>query len=222
VGKYVVVGALIFAISFTAFEGYLFRNAGYPPTVNNSQQGITLSYPNILDVSLTEIVQDIKNTPVFSLLMLEHPGEVSIGTIVLDTGWRSGHVEVVLYQESANLGFRFSASSGGPYHVSFTSLSGTPTRFNFYQQTPDMVLQQIDDLGLQWYYDCAIEAYQNKTGTKPEINELQVSVQWDDFANYQGMTFLMTGSYVNDGRGGGVFFANFQPNGTLNYFNTTT
>jgi hypothetical protein len=167
-------------------------------------------------------VQNVKNTPTFKLLMLEHPGEVSIGTITLDTEWPSGRIVVVLYHKPDDLGFRFSANSGGPYHVSHTSLVGMPSRFNFYQQTPDMVLQQVDDLGLQWYYDRAIEAYQNKKGVAPEINALKITFMWGNQGNYQGMVIEMIGSYVVDNRGRGVFFANFQPDGTLNYFNTAT
>jgi len=219
--KYTILAAMIFAISFSAFEGYMFWNAGYPPTFGSSQPGVTISYSNILNASLTEIVQSVKKTPTFSLLTLEHPGEVTIETMTLDTTFRGGRIEVVLYQESSNLGFNFGASGGGSYRILVAPWGGTPlSQMRPQQQTPDETLKQIDNLGLQWFYDRAIEAYQNKTGTTPDINALQVSIQWDNFANYQGMTLLLIGSYESNSSGHGVFFANFQPNGPLNYLNT--
>ncbi len=56
--KYILIGGLIFAISFSACENYLLRNAGYPPTFEPSQPAITVSYPNILNASVVEILQD--------------------------------------------------------------------------------------------------------------------------------------------------------------------
>ncbi|MCL2288799.1 MAG: hypothetical protein FWC33_06495 [Candidatus Bathyarchaeota archaeon] len=68
--KYILIGGLIFAISFSACKNYLLRNAGYPPTFEPSQPAITVSYPNILNASVVEILQDIKSTPAFSILDL--------------------------------------------------------------------------------------------------------------------------------------------------------
>jgi len=228
--KYAVFAVMIFSISFSAFEGYLFLNAaGYPPTFDTAQPDVTLSYDNILTVSLTELVQSAKNTSAFKLFMLEQPGKVTIESITLDTGFRGGRIDVLFSQVSSNSVFgswansiRFSASGGRAYRVYLSSWVGTTlSQMYSQQQTSDEMLQQIDNLGLQWYYDCAVEEYQNKTGVVPEINALQISIQWESHANYKGMTLLMIGSYENNGRGRGVFFANFQPDGTLNYLNTT-
>jgi hypothetical protein len=219
--KYVLFAVMIFSISFTAFEGYLLWNAGYPPTYS-SQSDVTISYPNILNASLIDVVQSVETSLTFKLLRLEYLGEVNIETITLDTGFRSGRVEVVLYQGSSKIGFRFSATGGESYRATIPRWYGTPLSQRYPQkQTLYETLQQIDKLGLQWYYDCAIGAYQNKTGVAPEINNLQISVQYECYEAYMGITLLMIGSYVDSGgRGGGVFFANFQPDGTLNYINT--
>jgi hypothetical protein len=105
---------------------------------------------------------------------------------------------------------------------SFFDGGGTPFSQKYPQrQTLDEMLQQMGDLGLQWYYDCAIENYQNKMGVTPEINALEVSIKWESYTNYQGLTLMMIGSYERNGHGSGIFFANFQPDGTLNYFSTT-
>ncbi|MCL2359343.1 hypothetical protein [Candidatus Bathycorpusculum sp.] len=223
--KYALFAVIIFSISFPVFEGYLFWNAGYPPTFGTAQPDVTLSYDNILAVSLTELVQSIRNTSTFKLLMLEHPGEVTIESIKLDTGFRGGRIDVQLSQSSFDSAFgsgansiRFSASGGGVYRAYFSSWVGTTlSQMYSQQQTSDEALQQIDNLGLQWYYDHAVEGHQNKTGATPEINALQISIQWESHTNYEGMTLLMIGSSENNGRSRGVFFANFQPNGTLNY-----
>ena len=69
--KFFVVAVLIFAISFTAVEINLFSNAGYPPTYSASQPGITISKSNILNISLSQLVQDIENTPTYKVLTLQ-------------------------------------------------------------------------------------------------------------------------------------------------------
>lgn len=218
--KYVIIAVMIFAICFTTLEGYLLWNAGYPPTFMPSQQSVTISYSNILNVSLTQIVQSIKNTPTFSLITLEHPGEITFESMELDTTLRGGRIEVVLYQKSSNLGFTFVCSNGHSYHASVSSWGGYPPSRMFPQeQIPEETLKQIDTLGVRWFYNRAIEAYQNKTGVNPNINALQVSIQWENYGTYQGMTLLLKG-YESNYTGHGVFFADFQPNGTLLYLNT--
>ncbi|MCL2133933.1 MAG: hypothetical protein FWH37_00010 [Candidatus Bathyarchaeota archaeon] len=222
IAKYTILAVMIFAISFSTFEGYMLWNAGDSPTFGISQSGVTLSYPTILNVSLTEIVQSVKNASTFSFLMLEYPGEVKIETMTLHTIFGGGGVEVVFCQESSKLGFRFSTSNGGSYHAAVTRWSGVPfSQMYPQQQISDDVLRQIDNLGLQWYYDYVVGIYQDKTGVVPEINDLQVSVQWDNCVNYQGISLLLMGSCENSELGqsnNNVFIANFQPNGTLNYF----
>jgi hypothetical protein len=221
--KYMILAVMVFAILFSGLEGYLLWNAGYPPTTGSSQSAVTISYPNILNMSLTEIVQSVKNTPTFNLIMIEHLGEVAIETMTLDTTFSGGRIQVILYQDSSNLGITFASSSGGSYHASVASWGGTPLSQMYpQQQTPDDILKQIDTLGLNWYYNRAVEAYQNETGTTPEINALQVSVQWDNYATYQGMTLQLIGSYESNSKGHSVFIASFQPDGTLNYLTTST
>jgi hypothetical protein len=221
--KYLILAVMVFTILFSGLEGYLFWNAGYPPTAGSSQSDVTVSYTNILNMSLTEIVQSVKSTPTFNLIMIEHPGEVTIETIALDATFSGGRIHVLLYQDSSNLCITFASSNGRSYHASVAPWGGTPLSQMYpQQQTPDDTLKQIDTLGLNWYYNHAVEAYQNKTGTTPEINALQVSIQWDNYATYQGMTLQLIGSYQNNSKGHSVFIASFQPDGTLNYLTTST
>jgi hypothetical protein len=218
--KCVIITLMVFTISFSTLEIYLFWNAGYPQTFTPSQPGVTISYPNILNASLTGVVQSAKNTPAFNLIALEYFGQITFESIKLDTSLRGGRVEVVFCQDSSSLGFRFVSSGGHSYHVSIFSWDGQPFSRTYPQeQTSKETLEQIDALGLRWFYDSTIRTYQNRTGVNPDINALQVSVQWENYGNYQGMTLLLIGSYESNFSGHGVFFADFQPNGTLLYLN---
>jgi len=239
--KYTLLATTIFSLSFSAFESYARGHVEYPPTFGTSQPGVTISYPQILDVSLIEAAQSVKNTLAFKLFMLEHPGETITSIIALDTvDYQGGRIEFILSQQSANSFFNamgsnsisFSAKSGEAYQiydvpiVSLTDNTRTVSKISPQQQSSDKALQQIDDLGLQWYYDRALEAYQNKTGVIPEITGLKISFhsygsfQSDDMI-YEGssLEILGSGEYSNSPFGRSVFLANFQPDGTLNLIN---
>ncbi|MDR0470638.1 MAG: hypothetical protein LBH79_02785 [Nitrososphaerota archaeon] len=239
--KYTLLAVTIFSLSFATFEGYARGHIEYPPTFGTSQPGVTISYPHILDVSLIEAVQSVKNTLAFKLLMLEHPGETIIGIIALVTiDYQGGRIEFILSQQASNSFFNamgrnpisFSAQNGEAYKiydvptVSLTDNALTASQIPPQQQTSNKSLQQIDDLGLQWYYNCAIEAYQNKTGIIPEITGLRISFcNYGSFQSgdmtYEGPSLEILGSddYNNSPFGRSVFLANFQPNGTLNLIN---
>jgi hypothetical protein len=222
--KHTLVIVSIFALSFSAFEGYMFQNAGHPPTFGDLQSDNTIKHSGILNASVTEIAQDIKNTPIFGLLMIEHPGKVSATCILL----KNNSIEVGFGIGSAC--FSFKSSNGEPYHVSrvpILTFDSVSNQMNIQSQIPEEeAFQQIDSLGLQWFYNQAIEAYQKQTDTTPEINELEIQISLGYIGvydkTYQGWILNMNGSYKNEymNMGSFVFYANFQPDGTLNYFNS--
>ena len=216
--KFLIIAVMVFVIFFVVFEFYVLGNAGYPPTSEPAQEGVTISYSNILNASLTQIVQSAKNSHAFNLLAFEYPGAITLESMNLHTGWPGGRIQVEFYHKSADLSFMFICSNGYPYHVSTVPWVGDPPSVRFTQaQTPEETLSQIDALGLRWFYNSAIESYHNKTGVDPDINVLEVSVQWEDYGNYQGMTLLLSGMHQSGNHGSGVFFADFQPDGTLLY-----
>jgi len=239
--KYMLLAVSIFSISFSAFEGYALWHTEYPPTFGTSQSGVTISYPHILDVSLIEVAQSVKNTLTFRLFMLEHPGETIIDIISLDTvDYMGGRIEFVLSQQSSNRFFNdgernsisFSASNGEAYHVCDVPIisvddSAFPVpQMPLHQQTSNEALQQIDALGLQWYYDRAMEVYQNKTGILPEITGLRISFSRYGYLGSGDMTYegpileiLGSDDFNNSPFGRNVFLASFQPDGTLNLIN---
>jgi hypothetical protein len=217
--KYMLVGMFICVISFSAFQNYLYRNAGYPPTFNPAQPDVIISYPNILNTSIVDIIQGIRNTPAFSLLSLEFPGENTVILINLDTrapGIDSGSI-LVRFDHASKVDIAFRSDRGNPYEVRTIIWSRVwPTYVQ--SKTVDESLQQIDELGLQWFYDRAIEEHQNKTGKTPEITGLEVIIRWDEYKTYQGLTLQVT-CYYGDSKTipPTAFTAYFQPDGTLLY-----
>ena len=188
--KRMLIIMFICVISFSAFQSYVFWNAGYPSTFDPSQPDITVSHVNILNVSLVEIVQEVKNTAAFSLLSLEYPGNNVLKSINIDTRFSGGSIEVRFHNPSFKFDFYFDSYHGRPYtawsrSVSWSKLDLSPIQ----PQTADKCLQQIDDLGLQWFYDRSIEAYQNKTGITPEITVMSISVTWN-CETYQELAYL--------------------------------
>ena len=173
--KFFLVAVMIFVISFTAVELNLFSDAGYPPTYSSSQQGITLSKSNILNVSLAQIVQDIENTPTYKVLTLQL-GPATAENIKLDTSLPGGSVQVDFYGQRSNAYFYFLSNSGHPYRVSV----GTYIKNQFHPQwfAAKDAFTQIDALGLQWFYDRALEMAQNRTSNLPTIDSLSITLTY--------------------------------------------
>ncbi|MCW4016618.1 MAG: hypothetical protein NWF06_09635 [Candidatus Bathyarchaeota archaeon] len=216
--KYLVLSLMVFGICFTSFERQVFSDAGHPSTYDASTPDITLSYPKILTVSLTEIVQGIKETPAFNLFSLEHSGDVTLESVELSTTYPDGRIEVNFYTETSSMGIRFTSSAGHHYITSVRHWIGPPSSQLYYQkQTPEETLKQFDNLGLQWLYDQACEQYQNRTGTSPTVTSLDVSTQWQEYGEYRGMTLLLSGWQQVNNDPEDLFHAEFQPDGTLLY-----
>jgi hypothetical protein len=222
--KFLVVAVLIFSISFTTVEIILLGNAGYPPTYNSDQPNITFSTANIPSVLLTKLVQDIERTPTYKFLTVQF-GETTAETIKLDTAFpsRGGYVQVDFYGKNSDAYFYFSSSSGYPYHLNVgISKTTLTTRFHPQAQSAKDSFSQIDNLGLQWFYNRALEIAQNKTGSVPKIDALSFTMTFEDNGyigydgtqvSYEGITVQLTGSL----NGRGTLIADFEPNGTLIY-----
>ena len=216
--KFFVVAVLIFSISFTAVEFNLIRNAGYPPTYSISQQG-TISKNNILNVSLAQILQDIESTPTYKMLTLQF-GSMTAENIMLDTSIPGGLVQVDFYGQKSNTYFYFLSSSGYPYHVNV----GTYSANQFHPQglAAKGAFVQIDTLGLQWFYDRALEIAQNRTSNLPTIDSLSITLEYGGNVDYEGLFVQFIGSHqtINPNgsvNGEGVLIATFKPDGTLLY-----
>jgi hypothetical protein len=215
--KYLLVGVLILTVLFAATETYLFRTAGYPPTVNPSQPGVTISRSTILGTSIFELVQGIKNTSAYSLLTLEYFDENVLKYVELTTrspGIDGGHV-LVRFHHSTTVDFSFQSYFGRPYEVS-ARLWNLVFPAHIQQQVVDESLQQIDALGLQWFYDRTLETHQHIfVGSIPEITDIQITIEWADYETYQGLALRMQCFYELSEATYASFTSIFQPNGTL-------
>ncbi len=220
--KFFVVAVLIFSISFTAVEFNLIWNAGYPPTYTSAQPGITISRANILNASLIQIVQNIERTPTYEFLTAQF-GATTAETIKLDTSFPAGLVQVDFYGNNSDAYFYFSSSSGNTYHVNVGSSRTTyTTRFHPQAQPAQDSFAQIDALGLQWFYDRALDIAQNRTGSVLKIDALSFTMTFEGqgyigydrtYVSYEGITVQLIGSL--DGES--TLIADFEPNGTLIY-----
>ncbi len=218
--KFLVLSIMIFAISFAGTEAYLFQNAGYPPVP--SQSDVTVSMQTMLNVSLTEIVRGIEQSPTFSLLRLEH-GTLIFESIGINPIGIAGGISVSYFIEDTHSIARFSCWDGGQYRVSISHLIGQPFSEEYGStQTSGETLIQIDALGLQWFYDQAIGLAQNRTADLPTVDSLSISLNYEKYGDYQGITVQLIGSHqtvLPDGNihGNGVLIASYQPDGTLLY-----
>ncbi|HLN89969.1 MAG TPA: hypothetical protein VK253_07875 [Candidatus Binatia bacterium] len=218
--KYFVLSLMIFGIAFGSFERYVLWNAGFPSTLMPSETAVTISYPRILNVSLTEIIQSAKNTVAFNVFRLEHPGEARFESILLDSTFPGGEIEVTFYNEAANMGFGFISSAGYHYHASNLPWIGQPLSSIYSQvQPPEEALEQIDNLGLHWFFDRASEIYENKTGANSNVSSLEISTQWQQYGHYQGMILQMIAWQRNGDSIQNTFIAAFKPDGNSLYLN---
>jgi hypothetical protein len=73
----------------------------------------------------------------------------------------------------------------------------------------------IDERGLPWFYNQALELAQNKTGTTPKVDALSLTVNFEDriYISYVGITLTLVGSF----KGQSTLIADFEPTGTLIY-----
>lgn len=223
--KISLIIVMLFAISFASAEAYLFQNAGYPPTYSPSQP--TLSMQTMLNASVTEIVQGIEQSPTFHLLKLEHK-EITLESIGLNPIGVTGGIYVTYFIEDTHSIARFTSSGGHQYRLSISQLIGQPFSQKYPStQTAQDTLMQIDTLGLNWFYNEALQIAQNRTSNLPTIDSLSISLTYESNSGYQGITIQLIGSHqtvLPNGsiNGEGVLIADFQPDGTLIYMSRPT
>jgi len=219
--KYIVLTVMIFAITFASVEVYLFQNSGYPPTYSPMKPNDTLSMQTMLNASLTEIIRGIEQSTSFRLLKLEH-GNIIFESIGLNPIGIGG-IDVNYFIEDTHSYVRFTSSGDRQYHISISHLIGQPFSEKYSSmQTVEQTLTQIDALSLQGFYNKALQIAQNRTSDLPTIDSLSISISYEGYRDYQGITLQMLGHHetvLPDGsiNGKGVLIADFQPDGTLLY-----
>ena len=134
-------------------------------------------------------------------------------------------VQVDFYGQHSNTYFYLVSSSGYPYHVSV----GTYIKNQFHPQwlAAKNAFTQIDALGLQCFYNRALEIAQNRTSNLPTIDSLSITLTYGSNTDYEGLFVQLIGSHqtvIPNGsiNGKGVLIAVFKPDGTLLYMSQPT
>jgi len=213
--KYALIGIVLFVLVFMSLGLYLFNFAG--PIVP------LVSYSNILDASLTPYLQTLEQSPSFSFLQAEHFGTLTFEDLSIHSIYSNapGGLEWTFYTGDLKCRLLIGQSGGQPYSYDLINYhsSSLPQNYPSNQQITSS-FNQIDSLGLHWFYDQAVGEYQNATGAKPTITDLVLNIGFDNVNNYQGITLVMTGLKAgHDSHGNkiypSVFSVEFEPNGNI-------
>ena len=225
--KFTLALVMIFSISFTAVEGYLLWNAGYPATYTPTQPTVTLNLQKMLNASIEQIVQSAEDSQTFALLKLEYGSNLMFESMNLSpsSGYlrSGGYISVDFASSSGNRYFHCYSADGHQYIIQVTTYNSELISQQSSQQTVDMALKQIDALGLNWFYNQALEIAQNRTTNLPSVDSVVVTLAFGEgFGGYQGLSLQLTGFHQTvqpNGsiNGDGVLISEFQPNGTLIY-----
>jgi hypothetical protein len=224
--KFTLALVMIFSISFTAVEGYLLWNAGYPATYTPTQPTVTLSLQKMLNASVEQIVQRMEDSQTFALLKLEHGSDIIFESMNLSpsNGYlNGGYISVDFASSSGNKYFHCYSADGHQFIIQVTTYNGQLISQQPSQQTVDVALKQIDALGLNWFYNQALEIAQNRTLNLPSVDSVVVTLALEEgFGGYQGLSLQLTGFHQTvqpngNINGDGVLISEFQPNGTLIY-----
>lgn len=220
--KFGLVGVMVFPLCFSAFEGYLFWNSGYPPTYSQSNPDWTVSMPSLANLSVTELVHSVEASPTFSLLELEH------GTLAFDSmsvqparGEWGGYIEVNFFSETDHKYFHFYSNDGHPFAVEQMSYSGLRLAQQSIGGPVEASFSRIDEVGLYKIYRQALQLAQNRTSDLP--SSLSIAVAYAQSTNsYGGLTVQLIGSHeLPDPKDGaydhGVLISEFSLDGTLMY-----
>ena len=123
--KLFVVGVMIFAITFASVESYLFYNAGYTPTYSSSEPEVSVSFQGFQNVSLTQILQGIEQSPTFGLLRFEYGGNIKFEFMKIEvSNYSGGYLGIDFFEENSNDYFHFYSSNDHQYTLEKTSYQG--------------------------------------------------------------------------------------------------
>jgi hypothetical protein len=212
--KYTVVSLMIFCLCFTAYEGIAFSWVNGPVLSQSTQ----LTMDRMGNLSLSAMLNNIENGQIGSLLKLEHH---ELGTLrLIDIRLaEQGHVTIYYSTVNANQSVDLYSSNGNNFALQVhDDYSDYP---NLTQQDVRSAIDQIDALGLQWFYNQALGAAQNKTAVLHRVDT--VVFQFNYNSNLGGLSLDVAALYSTPGSNyyPTVFSAAFSPSGTLINSSTT-
>jgi hypothetical protein len=221
--KFGLVGVMVFALCFSAFEGYLFWNSGYPPTYSQSIPDVTVTMTGLANLSVAEIVHNVEATPTFSLLELEHGSLAFDSMSVHPSGDMGGYIEVNFFSAADHTFFHFCSSKGHPYIMQQMTYSGQRLAEQSIGGPVETSFSRIDEVGLYTFYRQALQLAQNRTSTMPSVDSLYIAIAFAQSTNvYGGLTVQLICSHETPDPKGGVYghsflISEFSPDGTLMY-----
>ena len=214
-----LIALAIFVLVFESAGIYLFHLSG--PTVPQ------ISFPNVLESSLTQQLQNLQQSTSFRFLQAEHFGTLTFQDLTIRTTYSNspggiGGFEWTFYTGDVKCKTFIGQSSGKPYTYGLVGVFRSYSLPQSYPSNQEIAesFNQIDNRGLHWFYDQAVGEYQNATGAEPVISDLRLNVAFNNVGNYQGITLLMTGTKAGHDNFGNkiyptVFAVEFQPDGTV-------
>ena len=214
--KYALIALAIFVLAFESAGIYLFHFSG--PLVPQ------VSFPSVLDSSLTLQLQNLEQSTSFRFLQAEHFGTLTFQDLTIVTTYSNapGGLDWTFYAGDVRCKTSIGQSGGKPYSYLLVKVFRSYSLPQDYPSNQEITesFNQIDSLGLHWFYDQAIGEYQSATGAKPVITDLRLVVAFNNVGNYQGITLLMTGLKAGHDNFGNkiyptIFAVEFQPNGNV-------
>ena len=228
--KATLAAVLIFIICFTAAENYMFQNAGVPLTVSADKPRASLTDEQMLNVSLSQIVQNIESSQTFRFLEFEHGGNIVPVSFELwpynGPSSYGGHLGVSFYSLDDGTYFHVYSKGGNQYVVEPGVCDRKPSSpQTLSRDIVNQALIQFDTLGTQWFYNHSLQVAQNRTGNLPTIDYVAISVFFGGFnKDYKGMTLQVLGGHhlprtedINAPSDSGILLSEFTASGSLTY-----
>jgi hypothetical protein len=211
---------LAFIILFSGAQFFVFLTSGYPST--NVPQ---FSYSNVVNISLTQYLQNVEQSQNFRLLQENHFGTANFERLELHAyseGWLDWTFRCTDTNSKATIG----NLAERPYYTSADNMvqslfpKQALTSKDYTLQSTAETFQQIDQIGLSYFQNQALVTYRNQPGTKLDVAALNIYIGFDDTGGYQGLTIVFQARGLDhDSRGTpvypGLFEAEFKPDGTL-------
>jgi hypothetical protein len=213
--KLAFFGFALFVIVFASLGLYFLNYAG--PIVPQ------VSYSNILDASLTSYLQTLEQSASFRFIQTEHFGTLTFQSLSVHSIYSNapGGLEWAFYVGDLKCKLMIGQSGGQPYYYDLLNHITDSLPHNYpSNQEITKSFNQIDSLGLHWFYNQAVGEYQNAIGAKPVITDIYLDVAFNNVGNYQGITLVVTGVKAGLDNFGNkvyptVFAVEFQPNGNI-------
>lgn len=211
---------LALVLIFACLQFLVFETSGF--TVTTVPQ---LSYPSLLNASLTEYLQNVEQSGNFRLLQTNHLNSATFEKLRIysypNAGWLTWNFRTTDTNSEVTIG----NMEGKPYRTSVDSMIESffpriPQTKSYTLQSTAETFQQIDNIGLATFLKQGREIYQNRPNATSQISALIISIGYNEVGNYQGITILLSARGVNcDDKGRtvypGLFEAEFGPDGTL-------